>query len=99
MIVRRTGWRLLPLLLAVGLIASTHAAGRQVQEGRIEFMGAVVPTTEAGGPVATGTTPPGAAETHEESLKAAMADTPPELLDYFVSYAGKNTRVVVTTYN
>lgn len=98
--IRRIGQRSLPLLLAVSLIASAHARDRQGEEGRIQFIGAVVPETESRPLLGTGSASgDGIAETHLESLEAARTHAPPELLDYFAGYAGRNTRVVVTTYH
>jgi hypothetical protein len=38
------------------------------------------------------------AATEVESLEMARRHSPPELLDYFAGYAGRETRVFVTTY-
>lgn len=100
--IHRKGRQPLSALLAVGLIAAAHAGHWQTQQGRIQFMGAVLPTTEPGTlPAAGGAASRvnGAAETHVESLEVARHHAPPELLDYFASYASRDTSVVITTYN
>ena len=96
----RKGQHALCLLVAAGMTVTAHAGVRQGQEGRIEFRGAVVPATEPGAIFFTTTAPSAVdgAATEIESLETARRNSPPELLDYFAGYAGRETRVFVTTY-
>lgn len=98
--IRRKGQHALCLLVVAGMTVTAHAGVRQGQEGRIEFRGAVVPATEPGIMFLTTSAPSAAhgAATEVESLEMARRHSPPELLDYFAGYAGRETRVFVTTY-
>ncbi|MGO4700409.1 hypothetical protein [Dyella sp. 2RAB6] len=82
------------------LLLSSGTAAGQAQQGRIQFTGKLVTPAAPLSVAGVHLLPDGnSARARKQSLSAVLAaGDPPELLGYFTSYARRDARLIVTTY-